>query len=358
MKLTQIEIENFRGFKKLSVSDFKDINLVVGKNNAGKTSLLESLFLSIGMSNPQLALNVDAFRGLIHDESEDFRFIFHNLDYHNPIRIRADFDNGHQVRHLQINPLFADTTTISIGDLDKENVASNITPEEAVISGVEFSFSIHNVEDIAPKNYKSSIKIEHGQIVINKPKDYKEGLLGVFQRPISSGLDLYQRLDKILIKKGQDRFIESLKVIDKRIQSISLGAKNMIYFDIGIERLVPIQIMGDGIIRHLAIMAAIASNENGFVIIDEIENGFHYSVLGNIWKTVDELSKLYNVQIFATTHSYECVKAFSFQQGDQLIKDDKFRAFRIQKGDDEKYSLAKYDLEQLKSSIDNDWEIR
>ena len=78
-----LEIENFRGIKKLEVKDLNSINIFVGKNNSGKSSILEALFLLTGISNPELILRIDRFRNLIHSEEDDFRFAFYNLNYQN-----------------------------------------------------------------------------------------------------------------------------------------------------------------------------------------------------------------------------------------------------------------------------------
>lgn len=356
MKILSIQIENFRGFEKFELSDFKDINLIVGKNNSGKTSILEALFLSIGVSNPNLVLSIDSFRGLIHDESEDFRFVFRNLNYEHNIIIKTTFKEELRQRILQISPVFKETVNIKLKDLQDSNHNSNIPTNAESINGIEFKFEIDDLTN-SPKTYKSSIKMGSDGVVFEKAKNYKEELFGVFQRPTTSALELYTRLDKILIKKGQEKFINALKLIDPKIKAISLGAKNMIYFDIDIDRLIPIQIMGDGIIHLLSLMSAIANTENGFVVIDEIENGFHYSVLDKLWETIYETSKFYNTQLFITTHSYECVKAFRNMFASQLIKEDNLRIYRIEKKNDQ-FKSIKYDHDQLSSSLDNNWEIR
>lgn len=356
MKIIGLQVENFRGFNKFEMSDFKDVNLIVGKNNSGKTSILEALFLSIGVSNPNLVLSIDSFRGLIHDESEDFRFVFHNLNYDQNIVIKTIFKEELRQRTLKISPIFNETVNIKLQDLHDSNHNSNIPSNSESISGIGFNFTIDDLSN-SPKSYKSSIKMGTDGVVFEKAKNYKEELLGVFQRPTTSALDLYSRLDKILIKKGQEKFINALRIIDPKIKTISLGAKNMIYFDIDIERLIPIQIMGDGIIHLLSLMTAIANTENGFVIIDEIENGFHYSVLDKLWETIYETSKFYNAQLFITTHSYECVKAFRNMYASQLIKEDNLRIYRIEKKNDQ-FKSIKYDHDQLSSSLDSNWEVR
>ena len=68
-------------------------------------------------------------------------------------------------------------------------------------------------------------------------------------------------------------------------------------------------IMGDGTKRLLALSLSFKRAQNGVMLVDEVENGLHYSILPEVWKTIDWLSREFNVQVFATTHSYECIKA-------------------------------------------------
>jgi len=132
----------------------------------------------------------------------------------------------------------------------------------------------------------------------------------------------------------------------------------MIYFDIGIERRVPVQIMGDGIIRLLTILTAISRAQNGFVIIDEIENGFHYSVLPKLWKIIYNTAEQYNVQIFASTHSIECITAFRDFYSEKLNIADDFRLYRINRFPKDQINLIKYDYQSLESSLESNWEVR
>ena len=62
MKIKNIEIKQFRGLPGLSLDNFGSINLLLGNNNCGKTTVLEALFLMIGISNPQLSLSINSFR--------------------------------------------------------------------------------------------------------------------------------------------------------------------------------------------------------------------------------------------------------------------------------------------------------
>lgn len=354
MKLYKIDIERFRGYPKFEIEDFKDLNLIVGKNNSGKTSLLEAIFLAIGVSNPNLAINIDKFRGLFHDETEDFQFIFHNLDYSENIKIETEFVHGPQFRKLLIRPTYEKSKNIEI---KPNEVSTNTNVSFRKIDGIEFDFSIKSIKKSKDNYQKAILQFTANGLKITQPAGYHETILGVFLRPVTTLTDVYERLDKIVVKKGEERFIKALHHIDKRISGISLGAKNMIYFDIGIDRLIPIQIMGDGIIRLLSYLVTIANAENGIVLIDEIENGFHYSVLSSVWESIYDAAKQYNVQIFATTHSFECAQAFNKIQSSRLLKEDTLRLYRIEKTKDE-FQTFKYDSEVLEASFESNWEIR
>ena len=67
--------------------------------------------------------------------------------------------------------------------------------------------------------------------------------------------------------------------------------------------------MGEGIARLTSIVLAIGNSSNGVVLVDEIENGFHHSVLHKVWRVIGEAARRFNTQVFATTHSMECIVA-------------------------------------------------
>jgi len=359
MSLYSIDIRNFRGIKDISLSDFKNVNLLVGKNNCGKTSILEAIFLSVGVSNPQLAISIDSFRGLMHDKNDDFNFIFFNLNPENSIDIKTQFTGPSQYRHLIINPIIKKAETDININKSIELSSTSSTSINKEISGVNFDFSVKTILQSKDHFLKSSIEIKPGEIKIQQAKDYAEKIVGVFlNQRANNGQELHSRLDKIIQKKEQKKIIQTLTIIDPRIVDLSLGSKNMIYFDIGIDRLIPIQLMGDGINKLLLILVTIANHENGIVIIDEIENGFHASTLALLWGLIKDASMLYNVQVFATTHSMECVKTFSDTFNILAQEKDLSRLFRIEKAPNDTFSTFKYDSEVLKAAVDNNWEVR
>ena len=95
----RIKIERFRGIRYASIEGFKQINLFFGKNNCGKSSLLESLFLASGLSNPLLPINVNFIRDYGKSNFNDLILNFYNLDSTQPISIQM-IDG--EVRNLNI----------------------------------------------------------------------------------------------------------------------------------------------------------------------------------------------------------------------------------------------------------------
>lgn len=112
-------------------------------------------------------------------------------------------------------------------------------------------------------------------------------------------------ISNIIIKKRMNTIVQILR----EIESIRMGNNENIYFNIGADELVPINIMGDGIIRTLSVLSSIYEMEHGILLIDKIENGLHYSSLKIFWKAILTAAQMFDVQIIATTHSYECIEA-------------------------------------------------
>ena len=104
MKFKTINIENFRGIKRLELAGLSKINVLLGQNNTGKSSILEAIFLLCGFNNPQLALNIDLFRNLVHTKEDDFRFLFYDLDYESKVLITGILNQKEAKRQLEIRP--------------------------------------------------------------------------------------------------------------------------------------------------------------------------------------------------------------------------------------------------------------
>lgn len=317
-----------------------------------------------GVSNPQLAININRFRDYLNEiDDNNFRLIFKDLDFDQPICLQANFDEDDYQRILTIKPHY------------KKHVSSQlkvVSKSELIDQDDNLSFSAHPVVDglildfktkkkhARQKDYTASVVLVSGSgAQLSQPNEYTEIINAVFLNPrtINQGLDV--KVDKLLIEKQEVKLVSVLKKIDSKIEDISLGANGVIYCDIGLDRLMPINIMGDGIRRLLAIVASTASVRNGLVFIDEVDNGFHYSTLEILWDTISEAARQYNVQVFASSHSEECIRALntSYEKRNNLFGEDNIRVYRIEHNGN-KHKAVLYDSEILDTSLELNLGIR
>ncbi len=91
--------------------------------------------------------------------------------------------------------------------------------------------------------------------------------------------------------------------------------------------------MGEGMNRMLGIALALVNAKDGMLLIDEVDTGLHYSVLPDLWKLIFEVAHRLNVQVFATSHSKDCVEAF--QQAADNNKDEEGILVRLEVQDGE-----------------------
>lgn len=355
MIIQDIEIRNFRGIQHLKLSDFATINLLFGANNIGKTTILESLFLTIGMSNPNLALNIDTFRNLSHTEGDDFRFLFHKLNYSNKPSFNASFYDR-EVRSLELiaNLRLPGTSKIVSTSGSNQDGLNSMEAESLV-----FDF-FSKVPHSQRENQKSTIRFIDGQFEMTPPKSYKEGRRGIFMNASYSHLrDLNERLENLILEKRKAEIIDGLKLIDPRIIDISVGRNQMIFLDIeGFDRLIPSNLQGSGMNRLIGTIINIHSIRNGVLLIDEIENGFHYKMLSRIWVTLIKACKHYNVQLFVSTHNYEVLAELKTAMESITNVDTSIKGFKIVKNQEGNLEGITYESSQFINAIETDLEIR
>ena len=129
----------------------------------------------------------------------------------------------------------------------------------------------------------------------------------------------------------------------------------MLHGDVGLDRLLPLPLMGDGTARLASLLLAIGSAERGMVLIDEIENGLHHSAVDKVWRLIDDATRRFNVQVFATTHSLECVK--SAYRAFSETMDRPFRLHRLERSE-ESIRVITYDWESFEGAMAGELEVR
>jgi AAA15 family ATPase/GTPase len=350
--LEQLKITNFRGFDTLDIDGFSKLNLFIGKNNSGKTSILESLFLLLGMSNPLLPSNINQFRGLgIGSQcgtAKQLKYLFHNLSFINKPSFYAKFNDTSE-RWLELEAKYKKNEF-------SENNSSISVPD---INGIGLNFSIKKGQ--AQKlSRKSSMIFKNNDSIITptSPADYQENLHAVFVAD-KNDLVTLTRFSEIIKRKGGDSILQTLKAFDENIENIQ-PLTDGIFFNLkNVAELVPSNIMGDGIRRFLNIVTAVSERQNSFVCIDEIENGLHYSAYKLLWKSLLAFSEQNDVQLFITTHNIEtlaCLK--SVLEEEHVSMRDFTKVFTVSKTLKAGYKTYKYSFEGFKDAIERETEIR
>jgi AAA15 family ATPase/GTPase len=345
--LKHLTITNFRGFDSLEIDGFSKINLFVGKNNSGKTSVLESIFLLIGMSNPMLPNMVNQIRGLNTGNAKQLGFLFHGLRMDNKPSFSAKFSD-YSDRILRLEPKYRQNESIG-------NTSSSSTPE---LIGLELNF--RELKG-SKQNFNRKSSLIFGDSVINQsiPRDYTEKLHAVFVAD-KNDLATLARFSEMIKRKETNSIIETLQKFDNDIQDIKT-LPDGIYFDIkNVEELVPSNVMGDGIRRFLNIVTAVYEKEKSFVCIDEIENGLHYSAYKLLWKSLLSYLSINNVQLFITSHNIEtlaCLK--SVLEEEQFASMQEYaKVFAVSKTANSGHKAYSYSFEGFKDAIELETEIR
>ena len=324
---TSFSIENFRCFEQLTIEPLARVNLICGENNSGKTALLEALWLHSGPNAPDLGLRLLGFRGIsAPDPRRLFHDMFSNFDAERTITLEANGSWG--VRTLNVYIRDSDAETFSVQPVE-ELPAFLAGLQEPGLSAVSNSEIVLEYTDEKDNEYVST-----GRWEISRPPTPK----GLPPLPLASqGLAMNQaripalpssvlqssrhrnspeedigRFGDLELEGMADDIVECLRAVDPRIQrltTIAAPPAPMIYAHVGLSRPVPMSFLGDGVGRLLSMALSFQNASNGLILIDEVENGLHHSALQGVWANLNRLSQRFNVQIFATTHSYECMVA-------------------------------------------------
>ena len=117
---------------------------------------------------------------------------------------------------------------------------------------------------------------------------------------------------------AEPEIVKALQLVSDDIQAVTMIAsdnrssrpRTAVAKSARFRSRVPLKTFGDGLNRVFGIILSLCNARNGVLLIDEIENGLHYSVQTAVWRTLFRLARDMNVQVFATSHSWDCVRAF------------------------------------------------
>lgn len=338
----------FRIFREFRIDGFQRVNLITGRNNVGKTTLLEALFLHSGAVNIHLPFTVEALRGVTQFEGGlevALSGLFNQFDATPSIELEGvDHLEIRRVCRLKVVPA---PTVIQPGETE-----TLLAPTGQAL---EISFS----DPSRPEPLSARATIEKGKLRLD-PAPIPPLYNGFFLMPrnVDHKGDA-ERFSELARTVGEEeRLVQALRLIEpvvKGVRLLSHGGVSMIHVDIGLTQFMPLAYAGEGMVRLAAILVDIASAKNGVVFIDEFENGVHYSLLPEMWEATATFAERFNTQLFVTTHSAECVRAAHqvFAQRDYA-----FRLFRLQREPDRSVSAKLFTQEAIEAALKSELELR
>jgi hypothetical protein len=175
----------------------------------------------------------------------------------------------------------------------------------------------------------------------------------------SNSAALAAPLSQIIQKGKKKELIKAVSLFIPNISDILIiqsGNTPDVIFQTTDDKTFPIYLAGDGALMVLQIVASMINGSGGVLFLDEIDASIHYSVLEDIWKTISTLSSVFNCQVFAATHSRECVDA-AFRAVSELDHTEDLAYIRLERGKETVRSVE-YGPKNIKSALENEWEMR
>lgn len=347
---TSFRVQNFRLFKDVELTDLARINLIGGKNNVGKTSLLEALFIYSGGYIAELAMRIQSFRD-VPVEQTFWSTLFYELNENLVVKFSAVEDDESE-RSLSLKLLTERSQIREVTELikqDENGAGTTIDPSRVLeLKWQDADGSGENRLFQTPQGIQGQVP---------QPPAIRAAFLSNRKRFAKEEVELLGRLVK---SKKEDMVLTALRVIEprlERITSVFVNDTSQIMVDIGLPELIPIGLLGDGIGRLLSILLRVTDETTTAVFIDEIENGLHYSVLPQVWKALCNIANESNVQVFATTHSREMIEAA--QKSLTEYGEDAFRYYRLDRDlVTEEIVATRYTDASLDAAIETKYEVR
>lgn len=318
-----LKIKNFKGIKELEIKDLSPVNIFVGKANTGKTSVLEALsFLYETPTNRTIA-NCLEVRGLTA-----------NYDRNLPLRTQRNFEKD------AFESLFYDI------NIDNHiDIATNSR-------SLELEFSKKTITRLLDD------KIEERQSLKPKylPKNISESVNLVYSNHKAELLNnIYSEIADDNRKK--EKFVDYLKKFDKDFYECELKNNSLYIRMHSLSKAINIKQMGQGVIFYATVCALLVRGDKT-IIIDEIENGFHYSALDMVLNIIFDKAKNENIQFFISTHSLEFLRKANIMLDSGEFGENLVGVFNIFKQKDGATDYIKYSQEKFIRQLDLDNEIR
>ena len=324
-KISKLTVSRFRSFKELKVDGFGRVNLITGRNNAGKSTLLEAIRLLATEGSPSTFFSILNYREETDQRFEETGAAITPGDFSAFCSLFSGFPSlaecgqafeitGENGAPQKLTARVAWFTEESDAELGRR-----LIPAKDDLFGESTGFPALEVELI---NRRRIIRLDRPLRYRRAMGDAVEGVSSpcVFLDPFSSRStsQLATFWDAITLTDAEAEVVRALQIVSQDIQAVS-----MVGSDAGQQRPrtaiakssncshpVPLRSFGDGVNRLFGLILSLTCAKSGVLLVDEIENGLHHSVLVDVWRTIFRLARQLDVQVFATSHSWDCIEAF------------------------------------------------
>ena len=305
-----VEIRWFRCFREARVEGLRRINVIVGGSGSGKTAFLEALFICAGMG-AHFFLRAQAWRGLaepaptrLRMDDRSFRDIWKEMFF--------NFDDSEEI-----------SITFSVGARNDRRLKVHYDPSEEARKVILASTGEKALSMVVPLVFEGQSESGtpfRGPVAMTADgsiplPQFVEPYPLTFLTPaalVSSQHNAARFSD--LSKKQQHRpVVDAVRSLFPLVVDLSVeiqGGSNAIFASVrGLREKLYIGSLSAGVNKYMAVLLALAAHSEGAVAVDEIENGLYYKNLEGVWKSIAEFSRRMRTQLFATTHSLECLRA-------------------------------------------------
>lgn len=327
-----LSVSHFRAFEKLEISPLHRVNLIAGGNNVGKTSVLEAIWFA-AQENPFAAHAPALFRrsGLVYeshtqmqpDDTDNFwKWLFFQKDTSLPISINLSSSTTDDCRTLTIR-----------------------------FDGHGLEASDHLSNTYRPGSFTTPAKNSHSPVCTT--------LATFLPSPVVDA----ERVNKVSVLNRDDELAEYLREIDTQIKKLKYlklpGHQHpYVYADVGFgkgKELIPVTQLGQGIARMLGLFSSLMTEKTQILLIDEFENGLQHDALAPIWSALGKFARENDVQVFATTHSYECIAAAHEAFAEHA---EDFAVIKLRPGPSNGIAAVVLDHEAIGAALNTELEIR
>ena len=336
--IENLEIRNFKCFKQLDIANIGQVNLIGGKNNVGKTAFLEAVDLFIS-SDKAYDLASSVYKILKRRQGEN------------------------RSKYLEIDFIYDDESEITISSspktctlkhsfevINNDIFENDLLPTEVLILSVNDDRKNIPIDFFSGKNRMEAMRMRMN-------RDRKS--LTYISSSIADEQDIAIAYGKLIELKREDFLNSSLNSFDSNIlelKPIPIESGTLLKLETK-KNIILLSSLGEGINRYIAILCAIWASKDGVLLINEIENGIHYTNYKKLWKIIFQASVDANCQIFITTHSKECITAFNdVQFEDKKCNAQYFEFYKNLKTD--LITSSARDKEQLRYALTHEGRIR